>query len=230
MSYCIISHKFRHDSHERPHFSHLVAMRCVQLETLPLFYLNVTMVHFLTFCVLLLNAALCCAESPTEEMKKFIDECYYMIDVMGTCEDSWVDLENNIIDSIDTFATRIVYTEGLILDEADQILEMADRIVETETIVSELIKSCSCESEKMDSDVDRNISSDTRGSIIVDSIVDVAAKDLDLAINSTNSTLKSVTACNPMDDMIKVMDQCIDAFQAFSDDFLIILNSLVSKN
>ena len=63
---------------------------------------------------------------------------------MEHCANGWMDLEQEMIDSVDSFADRIKYTEGLILDEADQILEMADRIVYTEELMIDVLDSCSC--------------------------------------------------------------------------------------
>mgnify|MGYP003385451724 CR=1 FL=1 len=200
------------------------------------------MLHIFSICCLvLLNIALCytdtvtvtVTDSPTDEMQKFIDECYYMIDTMNTCEDGWVELENSIIDSIDSFATKIVYTEGLIVDEADQILDMADRIVETEYIVSDLIKSCSCEAVSSSEIAVRvtNHSNATQTDSNTFSSTTGTTEPISTSTSSStsNDTLlsKSLTECDPMDDMVKVLDQCIDSFQAFSDDFLDILNSLV---
>lgn len=48
-------------------------------------------------------------------MQRFIDECNEAVDMFQRCANGWENLEQEMIDSVDSFADRIVFTEGLIL-------------------------------------------------------------------------------------------------------------------
>eukprot|EP00009_Paramoeba_aestuarina_P007021 CAMPEP_0201523430 /NCGR_PEP_ID=MMETSP0161_2-20130828/19832_1 /ASSEMBLY_ACC=CAM_ASM_000251 /TAXON_ID=180227 /ORGANISM="Neoparamoeba aestuarina, Strain SoJaBio B1-5/56/2" /LENGTH=521 /DNA_ID=CAMNT_0047922545 /DNA_START=139 /DNA_END=1704 /DNA_ORIENTATION=+ len=68
---------------------------------------------------------------------------------MTQCDEEMCEMEKSLLDGITTMSDRIVFTEGLILDEAQQIGIMADRIVETEYLMSNLTQICIpyCEEE-----------------------------------------------------------------------------------
>ncbi len=70
--------------------------------------------------------------SSSDEMEKFINECQVMIDTMEHCAEGWVALEQEMIASIDTFADRIIFTQSLIQEETELIIDMAERVVQTE--------------------------------------------------------------------------------------------------
>ncbi|KAH3760820.1 hypothetical protein Pelo_7382 [Pelomyxa schiedti] len=76
------------------------------------------------------------------EIDDFMDLCKQFLDECLACEQEWAALENQVIDSVDSFANRIMCTEQLILMEAQQIGYMADRIVHTEEILANLTKTC----------------------------------------------------------------------------------------
>ena len=82
------------------------------------------------------------------EVEEFMDLCSEFLDVCVECEQEWVSLEEEILESVETMTERILFTEQLILVEADNINEMAERIVETEQICADLVQTCSCDSSR----------------------------------------------------------------------------------
>jgi hypothetical protein len=81
-------------------------------------------------------------EPSENDIDVFFDLCNEFLDAMNDCGQSWMDLEGVMVDQIGLMSDRIVYTETLIIDEAEQIGIMADRIVETEYIMSNLTAQC----------------------------------------------------------------------------------------
>lgn len=184
--------------------------------------------------LLLVGSPIAQADSPTEEMQKFIDECYLMIDTMGSCEKEWVKFENDIIDSVEGYSKRILQTEELILEESDEILAMADRIVETEQLMSDLTKSCGCEKEVFESSSHRmlhrlrDLSQTARAVTGINSSASLAQAVL--TTDSSNSTLRPLTFdhCSAMDQAIEVMDAGIAMMATFNDDFVELLEYLLA--
>ena len=82
-------------------------------------------------------------DSPTpSDMETFFDLCNSYLDTMASCGQEWVDTQDYIVEGITNMSDRIVYTETLILAEAEEIGEMADRIVATEYLMSNLSVAC----------------------------------------------------------------------------------------
>jgi hypothetical protein len=158
--------------------------------------------------------------SPSDEMQKFIDECYVMIETMEHCAEGWVQFEQEIIDSIDSFSERIVYTQSLIMEEADLIIDMAERIVETEAIMIDLIESCNC-SDHTETPKTLKLTPPLQVSQPVSSVVRVPFNF------SPNSSLAVMEHCSAMDYAIEVMDACISTFEVYNDDFLEVLSYMV---
>jgi len=177
------------------------------------------------YLALVVGLFLVWAESPTEEMQMFIDECNIMIDTMESCEKNWVGLEHEIIDSVDGYADRILYTETLILDESAEILLMADKIVATEQLMSDLMKSCGCEKAVF---TPRSLLDRLR------SISKVVRSNVSAVTSSVAPTPYSFDAvvgfdhCSAMDQVIKVMDASIAMLATFNDDFVELLTYLLS--
>lgn len=170
-----------------------------------------------------------------EEMQKFIDECNVMVDTMKHCEEGWVALEQEMVDSVDSFADRIVYTEGLIMEEADLILDMADRIVQTEEIVYDLIESCNCSDSSSNPPKKKTIDNQETDSFSLDvKINDLSSKlsnwiPKDIAhASSPDVPPLNADRCTAMDEIIEVMDSCIKTFETYNDDFLEVLSYMVS--
>jgi hypothetical protein len=163
--------------------------------------------------------------SPSDEMQKFIDECYVMIETMEHCAEGWVQFEQEIIDSIDSFSDRIVYTESLIMEEAELILDMADRIVETEAIMIDLLESCNCSEgkDKTTKTHQKTISSPLKNE--QNPLVWVSSDFVSLKNTSMNTT----EHCSAMDYAIEVMDACIKTFEVYNDDFLEVLSYMVTN-
>jgi hypothetical protein len=188
-------------------------------------------------CLVVMMCSLdqCRSDSPTEEMQKFIDECNVMMDTMATCEDGWVTLEKNIIVSVDSFADRILSTEQLILDEADEILVMADRIVATEQLVKDLGESCSCDANHL-STAFGSPKNPMGGRLSSTMDVETDTSNADRAAGAAvdhNVAGKLETAvvqfdhCSAMDQVIKVMDASITMLAEFNTEFLELLNYLL---
>ena len=172
---------------------------------------------------------------PADEMQKFIDECNYMIDEMNHCAQGWVSLEEEIITSVETFSGNIIFTETLILEETGLILDMADRIVQTENIMIDLVESCDCSSSVGISHTHEYKSAPKRGvkfssstptpisggekKIVVENISKTTVVTL-----SNHTTGVTIDKCSVMDDIIEVMDACIDAFVVYNDDFIAVLS------
>lgn len=133
-----------------------------------------------------------------------------------------MNLEQSILNSIDSFSDRIVLTETLIIEEAEQIVEMVERIVKTEEIVIGMIESCSCENVSATANNSLQIPNPTKSS---------KAGHQDLLSTQANELFSARyelgDACSAMDQIIKVMDECINAFQTFNDDFLEVLLYMV---
>jgi hypothetical protein len=166
--------------------------------------------------------------SPSDEMQKFIDECYVMIETMESCAEGWVQFEQEIIDSIDSFSDRIVYTQSLIMEEAELILDMANRIVETEAIMIDLLESCNCSDTK---DNATTIPSGTQQKAISSPSTNeqnslVSSDFVAMKTPSVNTT----EHCSAMDYAIEVMDACIKTFEVYNDDFLEVLSYMVSES
>lgn len=178
---------------------------------------------FLSFWHVILSTVLC--DTPTEEMEKFIDECNVMIDTMDSCEQGWIDLEETLISTVDYFADEILYTEGLILDEADEILNMADRIVETESIMVNLTETCGCASAIPHSNSDTTAETNTNAIDLFDNDpYDMLPTSLGA---DAGADAVQFDRCTAMDMVIEVMDECLTTFAIFNDDFLLVLNSMV---
>lgn len=167
--------------------------------------------------------------SPSEEMEKFINECYVMIETMENCASGWVELEQEIINSIDSFSDRIIYTESLIMEEATLILDMADRIVETEAIMIDLIESCNCSEKQQIKQINK------KSKLLINStsnIIHVGQSTMSTPLRPVtvveNSTLSN--DCAAMDYAIEVMDACIQTFEVYNDDFLEVLSYMVLAN
>ena len=77
-----------------------------------------------------------------DDFDTFFELCDEYLEAMKTCGSELVSMEESLLDGITTMSSRIVYTETLILDEATQIGYMADRIVETEYLMSNLTQEC----------------------------------------------------------------------------------------
>jgi hypothetical protein len=159
--------------------------------------------------------------SPSDEMQKFIDECSIMIETMEHCAEGWVEFEQEIIDSVDSYSERIVYTQSLIMEEADLIIDMAERIVETEAIMIDLIESCNC------SDTQTEISKKPH-KLSLPVLQPASPLVWNPSIFSPNASSVAVMEhCSAMDYAIEVMDACIKTFEVYNDDFLEVLSYMV---
>jgi hypothetical protein len=183
------------------------------------------------------------ADTPGEEMQQFIDECNYMVETMQHCEQGWVDFEQEMIDSVNSFADRIVYTEGLIMQEADLILDMSAKIVQTEEIVFDMIESCNCSSSSSSSSVNKS-STNSNNNTSSSGATEYSTSSTDVATNTDYSAspmqqeqghqqqqqveILTFDRCTAMDEIIEVMDACIDTFEVFNDDFLEVLSYMDS--
>jgi hypothetical protein len=179
---------------------------------------------------------------PAEEMQKFIDECNYMIDEMNHCAEGWVDLEQEMIDSVSSFSDAIVFTESLILEETELILDMADRIIQTEDIMIDLVESCDCGTAKglrgskhkhVHSNMtsrERRMAPEAPALTAISSGVHAPASEVITKkdLSPSNESAVSFDKCSVMDDLILVMDACIDAFVVYNDDFLQVLSYMDS--
>jgi len=183
---------------------------------------------------------------PSDEMQKFIDECNYMIDEMNHCAQGWVNLEKEMIASVDSFADKIVYTESLIMEETALILDMADRIVQTEEIMVDLVESCDCSTQlgwRNEGVIthEHEYRNKTKTTVKFPQTAKFRSAATDPSQWSTapmkrfggrrpmnhvtsNETSLSFDKCSVMDEMIEVMDACIDAFVVYNDDFLQVLS------
>ena len=160
------------------------------------------------------------AETPSEFMEEFIQECDKMMDTFKTCENEWLVFEDEIISSVDSFSERIVYTESLIMTEADMIIDMADRIVASEDILIGVSEQCGCTlvtSRKNGTVSEKNYASSAGSIVVVD----------DNKIEQEKLPVGAGDSCSAADEMFSVMDECMVAFEAFNSDFLEVLSSLV---
>ena len=147
-----------------------------------------------------------------------------MIETMESCAEGWVQFEKEIVASIDSFSDRIVFTESLIMEEAKLILDMADRIVETEEIMIDLLESCNCSKGKKSTKTQvKKISSPLESN--EHPLVWVPSEFIALKNTSTNTT----EHCAAMDYAIEVMDACIKTFEVYNDDFLEVLSYMVKQ-
>jgi hypothetical protein len=166
------------------------------------------------------------------EIDKFIDFCYEFTETMEDCAHGWVELEHEMIDSIESFSQRILKTETLIGEEADQILVMAGRIVETESMIIDLMESCGCKDNKVMVENQaltlhnfhhKNIELHDEHSSIHFLQSHNFSNSVKLTSASTEGSVK-VDHCAPVDDLIRVMEQGLDSFETFNDDFLEVLS------
>jgi hypothetical protein len=153
-------------------------------------------------------------------MQDFIDECNKMIDTMETCAKGWMDLEEEMINSVNSFADRIVYTEKLIEDEADQILVMAGRIVETEQYMMEVIEVCDCNNNTNPTNISSLINASTSYQVLL--VPKLSTTDISSKMEQKKNS--SIDHCAPMDELVEVMDACLDTFEVYNDDFLEVLS------
>ena len=177
--------------------------------------------------------------TPSDEMQKFIDECDYMIEEMSHCAEGWVALEQEMLTSVDSFADHIVFTESLIMEETLLILDMADNIVQTEEILIDIVESCDCSAPVGMRDFGvithkhelRNRTKtvvmfpqreSTSGGVVKEN----SKKELfnDASLLKNDSFIVGFDKCSVMDDIVEVMDACIDAFVVYNDDFLQVLS------
>ena len=174
-------------------------------------------------------------DSPADEMQKFIDECNYMIEEMNHCAEGWVNLEQEMVDSVNSFADNIVFTETLILEETELILDMADRIIQTEEIMIDLVESCDCSSPVSLREIGKHTQvhkkkktsrekrSSSKNALVVESTNGSAVSFAEI-LSPNNESAVSFDKCSVMDEIIDVMDACIDAFVVYNDDFLQVLS------
>jgi hypothetical protein len=139
---------------------------------------------------------------------------------MGSCAQQWEQFEEEIIQSVDSFADRVVYTESLIMEETKLIQDMAERIVETEEIMIDLVESCNCTEKVEDGQ---------------NPLVEALKQDVGVQTSSAAPAPASDypapfrdEKCSAMDYIIEVMDACIKAFEVFNTDFLEVLSYMVS--
>ena len=167
------------------------------------------------------------------EVDTFIDLCDLFSTTMTHCAAGWAGLEDEIMESIASFSDRILLTESLIGEEADEILEMASRIVTTEEMVTDMLDKCDCNRNITLSTTLaslQNVSHDGDAKIIRKSLAPTAVENSKgfgspLARGIGNSSVSGlyVDRCKPMDEMIDVMEEALRAFETFNDDFLEVL-------
>lgn len=198
---------------------------------------------YLIFAIL--SAGPCRGGSPEEAMEEFIagqcrvycalyiiyvlisftTECNDFVEMMDHCAEGWVAFEEEIILSVDSFVDRIVYTESLILEEANEIVEMADRIVYTEELMFGLIESCGC--NEGPTAVRTNTSHQHQHQHhSVGQPPQVATDGAFGAVPSDNTRAVTMDTCSAMDMALEVMDACMATFETFNDDFLEVLSYL----
>lgn len=153
------------------------------------------------------------------EMDDFINECNMMIETMDHCGQGWMNLEQEMIDSVNSFADRIVYTESLIEDEANQIVVMAGRIVETEALMIDVIEACDCRNDTGSRSLKDGFNNNEQHPFM-----SLESKPLHIGNVAHKRQDLSVSHCEPMESLVEVMDACLETFTVYNDDFLAVLS------
>jgi len=163
------------------------------------------------------------------DVDEFIDLCNLFADTMAHCATGWVELEQEMMTSMESFSQRILVTEQLIGGEADQILVMASLVVETEEMMTDVLDACKCETG-----YEGYITHDsTQKKIRVQRVpLPLHGSVPERVIPTVNtSALTSLLAdvdvdgdhCAPMDEFIEVMEEALATFVTINDDFLDVL-------
>lgn len=141
---------------------------------------------------------------------------------MESCAQGWEDFEEEIIESVDSFAERIVYTESLIMEETKLIQDMAERIVETEEIMIDLVESCNCTKiSQHEQTISKSMLNKKHG-------VQTSSSSAAVPVYLTPAPFHD-KKCSAMDYIIEVMDASIQAFEVFNNDFIEVLSYMVGN-